>query len=267
MSLCSLLLYSLVFSVICVSPLGVGSCSAQVSRTAGQTSLAHFNLVRHPVLNLSVISLFIHSATDVFPPIFSFHTHFLSPLPIKELAVLDWTRKVDFPSNSASTHFVLLLRRTKPTCCCKTELFVFLPFSSALWLLWCLSYCEPEPCEVLSSPLLPRPFTYFILSSLHFSYHISSRLLCPPLSAFSSREPLRREENVRPIDASFSSRPLSQSDVPSQACWANERWRDINLIAVRDRYIDRGGCNKPRHGCWLPLRSASECKSRLIHGY
>lgn len=75
------------------------------------------------------------------------------------------------------------------------------------------------------------------------------------------------QEGFRLVNTSFSSRPFSQSDVPSQACWANERWRDINLIAVRDRYIDRGGCNKLRHDCWLPVRLAFQRTSRFIHWF
>lgn len=72
------LLYSLVIlSVICLSPRGVQSgqvrsCSAQVSRTARQTSLIYFTVF---VIFL-VFSLFLHSATDVFTPFSLSHTFF-----------------------------------------------------------------------------------------------------------------------------------------------------------------------------------------------
>ena len=114
--------------------------SGQLDR---QTNIAHLFVIPFAITYLSLCSfLFLYSHCNLcffsaFPPS---EIHFLPPLPIKEVAVLDWTRKVDFPSNRSSTHFVPLLHRTKPTCCCKTELFVFLPLSSALWLLQCLSF-------------------------------------------------------------------------------------------------------------------------------
>ncbi len=126
-------------------------------------------------LSLCFFLFFIHSATDVFLPFLLSETHFLSPLPIKELAVLDWTRKVDFPSNCASPHFVLLLHRTKPTCCCKTELFVFLPFSSALWLLWCLSYIV-NLNPVKFSHCSPLHWFHPVLTSLLLSHLLSTVL-------------------------------------------------------------------------------------------
>lgn len=106
-------------------------------------------------------------------------TRFLSHFQLKSL--LFWTeyKKVDFPSNCASTHFVLLLRRTKPACCYKTELFVFFSFSSALQLRWCLSYCEPRSCEVVSSPLFPS----LMWARLHFSSLIISSFNRSVLSA------------------------------------------------------------------------------------
>ncbi len=115
-------------------------------------------------------------------------------------------------------------------------------------------HCESQPCEVLSSLLL----AYFLPSLA--SPNLLSTVL-PSTLNFSSCEPLRRKESVWPVDTSFCSKLCSQLDVPSQACWDNERWRDINLIAVRDRYIDRVGCNKPRHDCRLPVRLAFSVKA------
>lgn len=127
-------------------------------------------------LSLCSFLFFIHSATDAFPPFSLSETHFLSPLPIKELAVLDWTRKVDFPSNCASTHFVLLLHRTKPTCCCKTELFVFLPFSSAPWLPWCLSYIVNLNPVKFSPHCSPLHWFHPVFTSPLLSYLLSTAL-------------------------------------------------------------------------------------------
>lgn len=131
----------------------------------------HHSLVCHPICSHIFISLFfslfIFTLQLMFFSAFSpSETHFLPPLPIKELAILDWTRKVDFPSNCSSTHFVPLLHRTKPTCCYKTELFVFLPLSSALWLLQCLSFI------VNLNPVKFSPccFSLLLISScLHFT--------------------------------------------------------------------------------------------------
>lgn len=148
----------------------------------------------------------------------------------------------------------------------KLSFLCFFPF---LLLCGSCSACPLLWISTLWSCLIAAFLFYLfhpVFTSL-WSYRAFCRPFCLQLSAFSPCEPLKREDRVGPVDTSFSSRPVSQSDVPSQACWANERWRDINLIAVRDRYIDRGGCNKPRRDCWLPVRLAFRCKSRLIHRY
>lgn len=193
-----------------------------------------------------------------FTPSFLSETRFAPRLPIKDLAVLDWTRKADFPSNCASTHFVLLLHRTKPTCCCRAELFLcFFPF---LLLRGSCGACHFLWISRLWS---------FLLIALHSFHPVCTIISSLDDPALHSRLFLMwtTQEGFRLVNTSFSSRPFSQSDVPSQACWANERWRDINLIAVRDRYIDRGGCNKLRRDCWLPVRLAFQRTSRFTHWF
>lgn len=114
MPLCSFFNSPVFLSVICLPPLGalsghVGSCSAQVSWTSGQTSLTCFVscLLSHlkSSFHQSFLFLFLFTLQLMFLPYFSSLKHSLSPLPIKERTLSDWTRKVDFPSNCASKHF------------------------------------------------------------------------------------------------------------------------------------------------------------------
>lgn len=179
MSLCSIFFFF--FTLLSSSPSFVSlpwvstEWPAQVSRTA----LAPLSLISPsaPPLSLCPLLLFILSAANVFSQFFPLsESHFLPRFQLKSW--LFWTEheRVIFPSNCASTHFVLLLGRTKPTCCCKTELFVLLRFSSAPRLLRCLSYCEPSTlwssvlaCSSPSCPPSCLPFISLIISSWDLS--------------------------------------------------------------------------------------------------
>lgn len=139
MSLCSIFFLSSSPSFVSL-PWVSTEWPAQVSRTALTPFESH----------LPFSPSFISPSTlfSQFFPFFFSESHFLPRFQLKSW--LFWTEHERviffffFPSNCASTHFVLLLGRTKPTCCCKTELFVLLLFSSAPRLLRCLSYCEPS---------------------------------------------------------------------------------------------------------------------------
>lgn len=160
----------------------VRSCSAKVSWTARQTSLAYLSLVPSSRFQSypSVLSLFLFTLQlMLFPPFLplsltlSFHHSQLK-------SWLFWTeqeRLIFFPflfSPPAAPQHVLSFccaGQSRPAVAKLSFLCVF-PFSSALWLLWSPSYCEPQPCQVL----LPaaRPFTRLTRSSRHFSYQIVS---------------------------------------------------------------------------------------------
>lgn len=198
--------------------------------------------------SLFFIALFICVCVCVFNSLcswcFSSLTHTFSPcFQLKQLAVLDRTRKVDFPLQLRSNTFCSFVAPDKADLLLQNWAFcISFPFFCSVApvvpvLLW---------TSILWSSLFTAlRFTYVSLSSLHFTSLFLSYLFSTGLYSvlsFSPCELLRREEKVNLIDASFSLRPLSQSDITSQARWANERWRDINLIAVRDRCIDRGGC-------------------------
>lgn len=147
-----------------------------ITRSFESCSSSHFP----SLFNLSFITLFLFSFLFALQLMF-FHSETHSPppthpptLPIKELAVLDWTRKVDFPSNCASTHFCPFVAPDKANLLLQNWAFC------VSFLLFCcmapavLSYCKPQPCEVLSSLLFPS----LILSCLHFTFLITSSLDC-----------------------------------------------------------------------------------------
>lgn len=106
-------------------------------------------------------------------------THFLSPLPIKELAVLDWIKRGWFSLQLRFNTLCPFVAMDKAELLSQNSFFsssfllcVRLPsFSSSWWLPWCLSYCEPQSCEVLSKLLFPSLI----------SFHLLSRLLYAPL--------------------------------------------------------------------------------------
>lgn len=143
-----------------------------------------------------------------FTPFYFSETHFTPPLPIKVLAVLDRTRKVDFfsPPIVPQHIFVPLLRRTKPTCWCRAELFVLLCFSSAPWLLQCTSsIVDLNFAEFFPSP----PVTNFILFCATFllSYLLLTTLPSTRIFLFL----YSGGERSRLVNTSFSSAALFRS--------------------------------------------------------
>lgn len=203
------LFYSLVFLFVIDQSGQVRSCSAQVSWAAGQKSLTWISFII--LLAISYLSpcsflFFIHSATDVFPYVSSLEHTFFLHFQLKSCFGLN--KKGWFSLQPRLNTFCPFVRWTKPTCCCKTELFVFPPFSSPLKPVLIVLYCEPQPCEVLLLPSLISSCLHF--TSLHFTLIIFS-LHCSALS-FSSCELLRREER----DSGLSIVPSVQGPSHSQ---------------------------------------------------
>lgn len=146
----------------------------------------------HSFISISLLSLwsflFFFTLQLMFLPYFPSHTHFLSP-SFQLKSWLFWTKQerliyiyiyIFFPSNSAWTQFVLLLHQTKPTCCCKTELFVFLLLYGSCGACPIVNLNPVKLCPRCLSLHLFHP----VVTSLLFSYLVFSRLFCPPISAF-----------------------------------------------------------------------------------
>lgn len=113
--------------------------------------------------------LFLFTLQLMFPPPVSppWNTLFLH-FQLKSGLSQTGQERLIFPPTAPQNIFVLLLQRTKPTCCCKTELFVFPLFSPALRLPRCpsdtlnLNPVKFSPCR--SSLQLCHPvFTSLLL--------------------------------------------------------------------------------------------------------
>lgn len=148
-----------------------------------------------------------------FTPFYFSETHFTPPLPIKVLAVLDRTRKVDFffPSNCASTHFCPFVVPDKADLLVQSWAFCapLLFFCSAAPAVHIL-YCRSQLCGVL----LLTAITNFILFCATFLSFLSSYLLLTTLP--STRIFLFLHyggERSRLVNISFSSAALFHSQM------------------------------------------------------
>lgn len=188
MSLCSLFFYSFVFlSVIFFFPWVSTEWPGRVMLRSGQlhrpTNITHsFECVSHlPTVSSLSLRSFVFFKFSLQLMFFLSDTRFLSPLPIKELAVLVWTRKVDFPLQLRFNTFCSSVVPDKADLLLQNWAFcISFPFFCSVPVVPVLLWTS----VLWSSLFTALPFTYVSLSSLHFSYHISFQLVCPPHSAF-----------------------------------------------------------------------------------